>query len=1328
MSQYGQAYQAQPYDHAGQRNSPHQPGYAQMQGQTQYYQQQSQQQQQPQQPMPPMAGAYQQPYKGTLAPGTRVKVGSITVTVKRYLSEGGFAHVYLVTTSQPIPMPSSVTGAVSASMAGSATAERGETVHVLKRMAVPDKAALADVRREVEVHKLLRNQANIVHFIEASATSLQGGGYEIFILMEYCSGGGIISLMNARLRDRLREEEVLKIFGDVCAGVAVMHHLDPPLMHRDLKVENILMAPSTEPGIIPGSRSTSSNLKATYKLCDFGSAAPVLSRKPAKSMDEVKRVEADLNKHTTLQYRAPEMVDVYQRRVIDEKADIWALGVLLYKLCYYTTPFEENGGGPLAILNVQYRIPSQPVYSDRLKKLINSMLKEQSTDRPTIDQIIIDVHQLLGTRPPQTALHYASAAANGKIATPLPTLVSGAATSPMSGAASVPAKPSPAGGIDANLISMGPSKKELEQAEARQLELQAQSITPMRRGRPTKAPAEHIDPPAKKLDDVLIKSASPTSSAQEASATSAPLWKVPDSKPSSVKTGLLIEGFGDSFAPAASTSSSSESPPVLPKRPTPSFVSPEASGGAVNASERPIDKNLLRASTSGAPSPALTPLRHSPALPGFSIAPSRTASPVSPASKDAPRPPSSQKIGTPRDELTDRFPSLEDLDAKYAIPASSSPSSPAAASAASVASAPSSLASGAAAGDKGHVNVPGLANRASVGAMTSRFERPFEPQKLGSVRTPLSKSATVSALSSSDRSSKARSGSVSNRWQPSVIAHDRVSKEQPSQLSGAVSLRKAPASKDWLTGDMSDQEDDPNAASRADKREEAKMYATKPQDPSSKASAIQRDAAAQEIEVEEASSDEDEPAQPEEAVAQRPSLPPRLSADRLSSFLVRPSASHTQSDQGDNVVNGASSKPERPRVVPGRVKAPSWLVDAVDSPTAAERLISSSSVLSPGGVGSESLKSPVPDSLASPITDASAAEQLDEAARQAQDQLEALLRGPAQDTLASDDATVPTKQGSEQEPAEEPSPTLASVAKVKAPAWDDEDEENEREMTALPQPDLRASVVGKPSGIVAMSQHLDERKKVEVEAPTKSSCTYQIGSRWKPSVQQQARSQPKQTQLVDATTWSAGACESSETVKDLSDTVSLDRQTGRTEAEPATTARNVAVRPSDIVAQRQQQYGVGSGGAAEAVEIQPKRPTPMRPHKGAHLRGGSGAVGTGGMKPWEREAAQSAAAVKAGIVKSSALPAASTMRLHSADEHESTDPIRRTDAPIASRDEERFKGVSSLISRWQHNVESNAPGWGHIGTTTPTPTPKLSHPSPLVSPTSASSTTSHRIA
>ncbi len=158
-------------------------------------------------------------------------------------------------------------------------------------------------------------------------------------------------MMNRRLRERLTEAEILTIFVDVCEGVAHMHNSRPPLLHRDLKVENILQASAT-----------------SYKLCDFGSAATV-SKAPSNTQ-ELRALEADLNRHTTLQYRAPEMVDLYLRRPVDEKSDVWALGVLLYKLCYYTTPFEEHG--PLAILNVSYKIPPYPVYSPQMNALIGT--------------------------------------------------------------------------------------------------------------------------------------------------------------------------------------------------------------------------------------------------------------------------------------------------------------------------------------------------------------------------------------------------------------------------------------------------------------------------------------------------------------------------------------------------------------------------------------------------------------------------------------------------------------------------------------------------------------------------------------------------------------------------------------------------------------------------------------------------------------------------------------------------------------------------------------------------------------------------------------------
>lgn len=184
------------------------------------------------------------------------------------------------------------------------------------------------------------------------ASQLKDSGYEVFLLMEYCQGGGLIDFMNTRLQHRLTEPEILKIFGDVAEGVACMHYLKPPLLHRDLKVENVLIAFSGSSKI--------------YKLCDFGSAAP--PRPAASNAAEGRLIEDDIQRHTTMQYRSPEMIDVYRRQPIDEKSDIWALGVLLYKLCYYTTPFEEQG--QMAILNATYKFPHYPSFSDRLKALI----------------------------------------------------------------------------------------------------------------------------------------------------------------------------------------------------------------------------------------------------------------------------------------------------------------------------------------------------------------------------------------------------------------------------------------------------------------------------------------------------------------------------------------------------------------------------------------------------------------------------------------------------------------------------------------------------------------------------------------------------------------------------------------------------------------------------------------------------------------------------------------------------------------------------------------------------------------------------------------------
>jgi serine/threonine protein kinase len=66
------------------------------------------------------------------------------------------------------------------------------------------------------LQKSLPPNPHLVQYLGSAHSKLPTGGYEVFILMEFCSGGGIIDLLNKRLRDRLKEIEILNIFTDVC--------------------------------------------------------------------------------------------------------------------------------------------------------------------------------------------------------------------------------------------------------------------------------------------------------------------------------------------------------------------------------------------------------------------------------------------------------------------------------------------------------------------------------------------------------------------------------------------------------------------------------------------------------------------------------------------------------------------------------------------------------------------------------------------------------------------------------------------------------------------------------------------------------------------------------------------------------------------------------------------------------------------------------------------------------------------------------------------------------------------------------------------------------
>ena len=76
------------------------------------------------------------------------------------------------------------------------------------------------------------------------------------------------------------------------------------------------------------------------------------------------------------------MIDLYSNKPINTKSDIWALGCLLYKLCYYSTPFGES---LLAIQEGRFTLPDNKAnfYSKHLNSIISNIYFENNFEKIT---------------------------------------------------------------------------------------------------------------------------------------------------------------------------------------------------------------------------------------------------------------------------------------------------------------------------------------------------------------------------------------------------------------------------------------------------------------------------------------------------------------------------------------------------------------------------------------------------------------------------------------------------------------------------------------------------------------------------------------------------------------------------------------------------------------------------------------------------------------------------------------------------------------------------------------------------------------------------------
>lgn len=134
-----------------------------------------------------------------------------------------------------------------------------------------------------------------------------------YITMEYVSGQDLKGLI--RQSKRLAIPTALAITREICEGLAEAHRLG--IIHRDLKPSNIMI-----------------DKEGTARIMDFGIARTVKEKGITGSGVMI----------GTPEYMSPEQVE---GRDVDQRSDIYSLGIILYEMTTGRTPFE--GDSPFTI-------------------------------------------------------------------------------------------------------------------------------------------------------------------------------------------------------------------------------------------------------------------------------------------------------------------------------------------------------------------------------------------------------------------------------------------------------------------------------------------------------------------------------------------------------------------------------------------------------------------------------------------------------------------------------------------------------------------------------------------------------------------------------------------------------------------------------------------------------------------------------------------------------------------------------------------------------------------------------------------------------------------
>lgn len=219
---------------------------------------------------------------------------------------------------------------------------------IIKQLTLTRSNVIERFKREARIMLDLRNE----HIVQVYDHFKEGKFY--YIAMEYVDGTSLDDLIDKKRY--LSNEAASIIFFEICKGLKYAH--DKGVIHRDIKPANILISKNGE-----------------VKIVDFGIATSKSDDEPALTKDG-----------STLgspAYMSPEQI--YNTKQVDKRADIYSLGVTLYKMLTGKLPYPPNISPETITLisKGKYTLPIKlnPKVSPKLQSIIAKCIKPKKRQR-----------------------------------------------------------------------------------------------------------------------------------------------------------------------------------------------------------------------------------------------------------------------------------------------------------------------------------------------------------------------------------------------------------------------------------------------------------------------------------------------------------------------------------------------------------------------------------------------------------------------------------------------------------------------------------------------------------------------------------------------------------------------------------------------------------------------------------------------------------------------------------------------------------------------------------------------------------------------------------